>query len=185
VVQNGRVIGYFCIDPTDQGRIREAIYNIDYKSIPLYLSGIKQYALEKKLDTVEIMTPFGSSLYEYMKKESTSTFVQYIRRRGGQLMKIVDTNSFLNKISGFFDNDYCKVTLQLAPGSICFKFNEFRTTQNSQSVLCARNHFPGLITGYYNENVLDGFDYLSDAMKVAYLSVFSKRIPFIYQGDNY
>lgn len=185
IVYNGNVIGYFCTDPHDQGRIREAIYKIDYKLIPLYLSGIKKYALEKKLESVEIMTPFESPLYKYMKKESTSTFVQFIKQRGGQILKIVDLNSFLNKISGFFKSDYCTVSLQISSEFICFNFNEFGTTKSSQSLLCAKNHFPGLITGYYNEEVLDGFDNLTNAMKIAYSNIFLKKIPFIYQGDNY
>ena len=181
----GHVIGYFCTDPTAPGRIREAIYTIDHKLIPIYLSGIRQYALEKELESVEIMTPRESSLYQYMKKEGTSTFVEFIRKRGGQLMKIVEIDALLKKISGYFDSSYCKVDLQLSSEFISFNFNEFKTSKNSQSVLCAQNHFPGLISNYYNENVLDGFDYLSDGMKTEYFSVFSKRIPFVYQGDNY
>lgn len=181
------VMGYFCTDPNDKSRLREAIYVMAYNKISLFLSGVKQYAYQNSLSSVEIMTPPDSMLVKYINNHSTGTFMQFIRSDGGQLVKIVNYKSMVKiiKKNMLYNSKPYSLSINGNNDNIYFSLTKNNTKNTIVTFKCKKKHLPGFITGYLGSEVF--FDYNSSDQN--HLEIFKHNpnnlSPFIYQGDNY
>ena len=177
-----KLIGYFCSDPEDAGRIREAVYLSDDKSVDAFMAGLRMHALACKLDFIEIMTWYRSPLYFWATKHSNCQFIQNIKSDGSQLMKVLD-----------FDKLFDLLKLRLCPS-----LGDIRLLREGGKILVERRldsvflllfkieerFLPGFITGYYRSSsiVCD----LSPGIGVYEIekSLSAWDATFVFQGDN-
>ncbi len=183
VIANKRVIGYFCTDPRQPERIREAVHAIDNVGLELFLNGIAEYSIRTNLSLVQIMTAAGSPLYKYLKLKGDAVFTEIIQKNGGQLMKIIDLNRVVTDVispAGFslsVDSLGQRVTLALSPPDDELKCNS--------EVSFDITYLPGIISGYISSSFMDNTTTVHQSQVNALLRQASHKPPFIYQGDNY
>jgi len=188
-----KVIGYYTTDPDDKPRIREAVYSINENEIVPLLAGLKQYASMNLIDTVEIMTPIGSPLYNYVIHRSKGVFTQLMSDNSGQLMKIVDYQPIISQLTVKwnlllrksnrnvrFDVDVKNVNIY-----VCHAGNNSPESIADHTVSCSREHFPGLLSNLYKSDyVLNTRCIVDDAIISHIGALLDNKTPFIYQGDN-
>lgn len=183
VIADKQVVGYFCSDPREPGRIRESVHAIDKVGTGLFLNGIAEHSVQTNLSSVEIMTAAGSPLYTYIKLEGATIFTEIIESNGGQLMKIFDYDRIATKViapaglSLAIDSHGKQVTLALSPSA-----GELKGTPETIFDIA---YLPGVLSGYLPCHTTDGRGTGHPSQVDTLLRQAHLKSPFIYQGDNY
>ena len=183
VSYNGRSIGYFCTDPDDPGRIREAVFDQTEEGVQLFLAGIKVYCKQKFIDKFEVMTWVDSTLYEFAKKHCNATFMQFFKHNGSQMMKVHNHSEIFRLFASCLTQNYEIDNIENDNDHTVFhvKFNK-----TIFSIKIAEKYFPGLICGFYDSKVVSNFTELPIEVKMKFENfINSLKQPFFYQGDNY
>ena len=184
VLLKDKVIGYFCTDPLEKYRIREAVYLDELASIDEFILCIVSYALKNNLDKVEIMTTINSTLYTQLKKNHSFTYIEYLKKSGGQLMKFFDIEYVSKLFSIYISNDILKVEHVVQNDSIHFKCKYKNNI--IQNFNCEFEFIPGLLSNYYSiENASRNFNKVNQKVRNVISNNIIKKQPFIFQGDNY
>jgi predicted acetyltransferase len=184
VLFKNKVIGYFCTDPVEKYRIREAVYLEEIDSIKEFTLCIVSYALKNNLDKIEIMTSINSNLLTHLKINYSFTYIEYLKKSGGQLMKLFDIDFFAKLYSDKISNNFFKIQYSIKNDSIHF---ECRLNDNiNKSFYCEKEYFPGLLSNYYSIEIASkNFNTISKKIKKIILNKIPNKQPFIFQGDNY
>jgi predicted N-acetyltransferase YhbS len=96
IFEDEQVHAYFCSDPENPSRLREVACRPNLNSAEKLFNGLTTYMNENGLSSVDIMTPSSSWIYKQAEKRHDATFIRYIKRNGGQLLKI-HNNSRIQK----------------------------------------------------------------------------------------
>ena len=185
VLFNGKVTGYFCLDPVERGRIRESVYIQNFSQLNRFLAGLRFYFDKLGCSQIEVMTPRNSVIYDYCKRDLTCVFVEYIKNNAGQLLKILDIELFVAKVNVSMVK-YCLRIEIVNPVMQIKIFSTRRAKKNTEDcVFCAPELFPGIVTGHHCLSVLKNYGKISNMFKCDLNLAFNSKLPFIYQGDNY
>lgn len=180
VLYKGKVIGYFCADPDDPSRVREAVFEQTEIGIRFLLAGLKIHCKQKSIDKVELMTWIDSPLYEFAKRFGNAVFMQFFKNNGSQMMKVHN----YSKISEMFCNCFpINYVLENVDGYTLF---HIMLEESIFPLRIASKYFPGLICGFYDTKIIENFSDLPKEIQKN-LSDFIDNLnpPFFYQGDNY
>jgi len=198
VGNNGKVHGYFSGDLTDPMNFREVVVDTSIESCRLAISLLSKYALNLGASEFEIKLADNSFLMSYLKQDVKGTFLQFVQSDGGSMLKIFDSVELFQRLIPFFNSRLkglglkdSAFSLRMMSKSISFRIvNDEIKLEEGVTSECFNipNHvLPGLITGYYSfEEIAPFCDFiLDDTGKLVFKSIFPKRYPFLYQGDNY
>jgi predicted N-acetyltransferase YhbS len=182
VLINDRIIGYFCSDPKDPGRLREAVFDPSEEGIKVFLAGIGIYSQQKSVEKLEVMTWMDSPLYTYAKKNCNADFLQFFKRNGSQMMKILNYQKLLALM-----NDCVPIACSLknieCRDDVCIFHFEFSGC--SYYINIATKYVPGLVCGFFDFLVVKDFKELAHTFKQNCINYFDKlKSPFFFQGDN-
>ena len=183
VTYNGKLIGYFCTDPDDPSRIREAVFDQTEEGVQLFLAGLKVYCKQKSIDKFEVMTWIDSPLYAFAKRRGNAVFMQFFKNNGSQMMKIHNHVEIFGLIASCFPLNYVLDNIENADGCTIFhiKFEE-----TIVSIRIAAKYLPGLICGFFSSKIIDNFAELPKVVQKKFADFIDDlKPPFFFQGDNY
>lgn len=182
VLNKGKVIGYFCSDPKQPGRIREAIYYLSDHKIKCFLAGLKVYIQRESAENIELMTWIGSPLYIYTQKYNNAEFIQFFKKNGSQMIKILDYQYIIELINKCLPPT-CSI-FRIEVGNNCCHIL-FGCDRGIHSLSIQNKYIPGIISGYFNHSIFQGYDKMDVALKENLFNfINSIKKPFFYQGDN-
>jgi len=183
VLNNDKPIGYFCSDPKDPARIREAVFDASDEGIQSFFAGLRIYCQRKSVEKSEIMTWIGSPLYTYAKRNCNADFLQFFKKDGSQMMKILNYQKVLDLMSKSGLSDFLINNIECRDDECVFSF-EF--VENLYPVKIATKYVPGLICGYFDFRVMLGFEEIPPVLKEKVTNFFNNfKPPFFFQGDNF
>jgi len=183
VLSNGKPIGYFCTDPEDAGRMREAVCEQSEGSFQAFLAGLTIYSKQKSIEKFEVMTWIGSPLYNFTKKYCNAEFVQFFKDNGSQMMKIHNYSRILELLAGFSSSNFVVKNIENIEGYMVF---QIKFDEKLVPIKVAEKFLPGLICGFFDSRIIQNLDDLPQEAKENFENfINSLNSPFFYQGDNY
>lgn len=183
VIANNRVVGYFCTDPREAGRVREAVHAIGNEGTALFLNGIAEYSIRTNLPLVQIMTAAGSPLYKYLKLVGDAVFTETIQSNGGQLMKIMDLDRLVTDVispAGF------SLSIDACGEQVILALSQSKSQpQCNSEVSFDSAYLPGILSGYLASTTMGAKPTQDQSHLDAVLGQSCLKPAFVYQGDNY
>jgi predicted N-acetyltransferase YhbS len=184
VLNKGHPIGYFCSDPDDASRIREAVCEQPEENIHFFLAGLKEHCKQNKsIEQFEVMTWPGSPIYELSKSQYNSKFQQFFKKNGSQMMKIQNHTKVCELLSASLPLNEVRESLL---NEECYMVFEISIKGYMVAIRIPKRYFPGFICGFLGCRVIQNFGELPEEAR-DYLTSFASNIkpPFFYQGDNF
>jgi len=183
VLSNNEPIGYFCSDPDNYGRIREAVFDQSEEGIRSFLMGVKIFCQQKSIGQFEVMTWQHSALYDFSKKNCNANFIQFFKKNGSQVMRVHDFRKISTLINALLPARFSIRKIELVRGEAIF---HFECDGGMYPFKIAEKLVPGLLCGFFDFVSLPGFLEMPLEFK-AVLGDLSARLapPFFFQGDNY
>ncbi len=177
-----QVVGYFCSDAREPGRVREAVYAFGDEEINSFLNGVKEFFAIPNPATLEIMTPANSPLHRYVREGLDATFTEIIQGNGGQLLKICDEDQLLSKVRAASAR---ALNHGSHPSQSGFSPQVDAEWLEGGLESFSAERLPGVLSGYHRR-VGQETQYSASAGNADVLvDQLSRQTPFIYQGDNY
>ncbi len=185
VVAHGEVVGYFCSDATDLGRIREACYRLADSDIALFLTGLKKYATNQHISVLELMAAHGSPVHEHMKRAGDAEFVELIQQTSGQLLRVGDLDLVMSHIQASLKKADLTLVAHEAASKVIITISTRSRPDEAEKVILSAERLPGLLSGYLaGTSAIDpGVPLKPHALR--FLELAGAQSPFIYQGDNF
>jgi predicted N-acetyltransferase YhbS len=178
VTADDQFVGYFCGDSRESGRIREAVHGTGSEEIGLFLSGLKAFSSGGRTGALEIMTPAGSPLHEYLRRGMDATFTESMQSNGGQLMKVFDVEQLLSKVHAAGAMSCIRDSESKLPALA--PLSSMRPGDAGLPVSIGE-HLPGVLSGYLPPGGMP-----TEAVGTGpTIGRARTQTPFIYQGDNY
>ena len=184
VLNKGRPIGYFCSDPDDASRIREAVCELPEDNMQFFIAGLRKHCIQiKAIEQFEVMTWLGSPFYELSKSQYNSKFLQFFKRNGSQMMKIQNQSAVCGLLAACLPLNEVRECLVNEEYFMVF---EISIKGSLLTIRIPKRYFPGFICGFLGCRVIQNFAVLPVEAR-DYLTSFVSNIkpPFFYQGDNF
>jgi hypothetical protein len=149
------------------------------------MSGLRQFAADEEQSRLEIMTAAGSPLHEYLRRGVDAQFVEIIQSNGGQLLKILNPASFLDRLN---ESQMCELqsvkAIETQEG-LHLGIGIAGSENFSSGLSIPDRQLPGVLSGFLAGTLGPQVPPRAGDRDSISLASLHDQTPFIYQGDNY